>query len=151
MIREIKQHDHDQLLELNQGALHAVGDLDHESLALLLKMSDQALVVEDAGDIAGFVVTLPQDATYESSRFRWFQDRYDEFVYLDRVIVSPDHRRKGVGTQLYDELPLDVPVGLEVYDTNETSLAFHADQGFEAVGELVHAGKTNVMMLRPAA
>lgn len=151
MIREIKQHDHDQLLELNQGALHAVGDLDHESLALLLKMSDQALVVEDAGDIAGFVVTLPQDATYESSRFRWFQDRYDEFVYLDRVIVSPDHRRKGVGTQLYDELPLDVPVGLEVYDTNATSLAFHADQGFEPVGEMVHAGKTNVMMLRPAA
>ncbi|WP_181407446.1 GNAT family N-acetyltransferase [Nocardioides sambongensis] len=151
MIREITQHDHDQLIELNQGALHAVGSLDHEALALLLKMSDQALVVEDAGDVAGFVVTLPQSATYDSSRFRWFQDRYDEFVYLDRVIVSPDHRRKGVGTQLYDELPLDVPVGLEVYSSNETSLAFHADQGFQPVGELVHGGKTNVMMLRDAA
>ncbi|TIC87433.1 GNAT family N-acetyltransferase [Nocardioides sp. GY 10113] len=151
MIREIAQHDHDQVIDLNQGALHAVSPLDHEGLSLLLKMSDQAYVADRAGDVAGFVITLPPDATYDSSRFRWFAERYEDFVYLDRVIVSPDHQRQGVGSELYDQLPTDVPVGLEVYSDNDKSLAFHAEQGFRAVGELEHNGIVNVMMLRAAA
>ena len=150
MIRSIEQSDHDQILDLNQNALHAVGSLDHEDLALLVKKADQAIVVDTEGDVAGFVITLPQDADYDSSRFRWFADRFDEFVYLDRVIVSPDHRREGVGSKMYDQLPTDVPVALEVYEDNDTSLAFHRSLGFEPVGELEHNGTVNVMMLRPA-
>ena len=151
MIRSIEYPDHDQILDLNQGSLHAVGPLDHEDLSLLVKKADQALVVDTDGDVAGFVITLPPDADYDSSRFRWFTERYDDFVYLDRVIVSPDHRREGVGSELYDQLPDDVPVALEVYETNQASLAFHRSMGFRPVGELEHNGKVNVMMLRPAA
>lgn len=151
MIRSITQNDHDQILDLNQSVLHAVGPIDHEDLSLLVKMSDQAIVADADGDVAGFVITLPPDASYDSSRFRWFQERYDDFVYLDRVIVSPEHRREGIGSQLYDALPEDVPVALEVYETNKPSLEFHKALGFEPVGELEHNGKINVMMLRPAA
>lgn len=151
MIRSIEYPDHDQILDLNQGALHAVGPLEHEDLALLVKQADQAIVADADGEVAGFVITLPPDADYDSSRFRWFQKRYDEFVYLDRVIVSPDHRREGVGSELYEQLPDDVPVALEVYETNDASLAFHESMGFEPVGKLEHNGKVNVMMLRPAA
>ncbi|MCL2541085.1 MAG: GNAT family N-acetyltransferase [Nocardioidaceae bacterium] len=151
MIRSIEQSDHDQILDLNQNALDAVGSLDNEDLSLLVKKADQAIVVDTDGDVAGFVITLPQDADYDSSRFRWFADRYDEFVYLDRVIVSPDHRREGVGSKLYDELPEDVPVALEVYEHNDTSLKFHRSLGFRRVGELEHNGTVNVMMLRPAS
>jgi predicted GNAT superfamily acetyltransferase len=150
MIRSMKHPDHDQILDLNQGALHAMGPLDHEDLALLVKKADQALVAEADGDVAGFVITLPADADHDSSRFRWFAERYDDFVYLDRVVVSPDHRREGVGSELYDQLPSDVPVALEVYETNQASLAFHAARGFRRVGELAHEGTVNVMMLRPA-
>lgn len=151
MIRSMEYSDHDQILDLNQRSLHAVGPLDHEDLSMLVKQADQALVADADGDVAGFVITLPPDADYESSRFRWFQERYDDFVYLDRVIVSPDHRREGVGSELYAQLPDDVPVALEVYETNDASLAFHESLGFEPVGELEHDGKINVMMLRPAA
>ena len=141
--------DFDSIVHLNQNALEGVGPLDNESLSLLVKMSDQALVVEDEGDIAGFVITLPPGAEYDSSRYRWFEDKLvDDYVYLDRIVVSDEHRRKGVASKLYEEIEGDAPVALEVYDTNDVSLAFHESRGFEEVGALTHEGKTNLMLVR---
>ncbi|WP_332668028.1 GNAT family N-acetyltransferase [Aeromicrobium sp.] len=141
--------DFDSIVHLNQNALEGVGPLDNESLSLLVKMSDQALVVEDDGDIAGFVITLPPGAEYDSSRYRWFEDKLiDDYVYLDRIVVSDEHRRKGVASKLYEEIEGDTPVALEVYETNDVSLAFHESRGFEEVGALTHDGKTNLMLVR---
>jgi len=141
--------DFDSIVHLNQNALEGVGPLDNESLSLLVKMSDQALVVEDDGDIAGFVITLPPGAEYDSSRYRWFEDKLvDDYVYLDRIVVSDEHRRKGVASKLYEEIEGDTPVALEVYETNDVSLAFHESRGFAEVGALTHDGKTNLMLVR---
>ncbi len=141
--------DFDTIVHLNQNALEGVGPLDNESLSLLVKMSDQALVAEDDGDIAGFVITLPPGAEYDSSRYRWFEDKLvDDYVYLDRIVVSDEHRRKGVASKLYEEIEGESPVALEVYDTNDVSLAFHESRGFEEVGALTHEGKTNLMLVR---
>ena len=141
--------DFDTIVHLNQNALEGVGPLDNESLSLLVKMSDQALVAEDDGDIAGFVITLPPGAEYDSSRYRWFEDKLvDDYVYLDRIVVSDEHRRKGVASKLYEEIEGDAPVALEVYETNDVSLAFHESRGFEEVGALTHDGKTNLMLVR---
>jgi predicted GNAT superfamily acetyltransferase len=141
--------DFDSIVHLNQNALEGVGPLDNESLSLLVKMSDQALVVEDDGDIAGFVITLPPGAEYDSSRYRWFEDKLvDDYVYLDRIVVSDEHRRKGVASKLYEEIEGDAPVALEVYETNDVSLAFHESRGFEEIGALTHDGKTNLMLVR---
>ena len=141
--------DFDSIVHLNQNALEGVGPLDNESLSLLVKMSDQALVAEDDGDIAGFVITLPPGAEYDSSRYRWFEDTLvDDYVYLDRIVVSDEHRRKGVASKLYEEIEGDAPVALEVYETNDVSLAFHESRGFEEIGALTHDGKTNLMLVR---
>ena len=141
--------DFDTIVHLNQNALEGVGPLDIESLSLLVKMYDQALVAEDDGDIAGFVITLPPGAEYDSSRYRWFEDKLvDDYVYLDRIVVSDEHRRKGVASKLYEEIEGDAPVALEVYDTNDVSLAFHESRGFEEIGALTHEGKTNLMLVR---
>jgi predicted GNAT superfamily acetyltransferase len=149
MIREMTHSDFDSIVHLNQNALEGVGPLDNESLSLLVKMSDQALVAEDDGDIAGFVITLPPGAEYDSSRYRWFEDKLvDDYVYLDRIVVSDEHRRKGVASKLYEEIEGDAPVALEVYETNDVSLAFHESRGFEEVGALTHDGKTNLMLVR---
>lgn len=141
--------DFDSIVHLNQNALEGVGPLDHESLSLLVKMSDQALVVDDDGDIAGFVITLPPGTDYDSSRYRWFEDRLvEDYVYLDRIVVSQDHRREGVASTLYEQIEGDAPVALEVYETNDVSLAFHESRGFEEIGALTHDGKTNLMLVR---
>ncbi len=147
-IREITFDDLDEVVDINQTALEGVGPLDREGLALLVKQADQALVLDDDGDIAGFVITLPTGATYDSSRYEWFEKRLDDYVYLDRIVVAETHRRLGVASRLYDEIENDKPVALEVYDDNEGSLAFHRGRGFETVGALEHHGKTNLMFVR---
>ena len=148
VIRPIEHHDLDPIVDLNQAALEGVGPLDYESLALLVKQSDQALVLDDGGQVGGFVITLPTGATYDSSRYEWFEDRLDDFVYLDRIVVAETHRRQGVASRLYDAVEADLPVALEVYDTNAPSLEFHRRRGYEQLGELEHAGKRNLMLLK---
>jgi len=147
-IRPIEQHDLDTIVDLNQAALEGVGPLDYESLALLVKQSDQALVLDDGGDVAGFVITLPTGADYDSTRYEWFEERLEEYVYLDRIVVAGTHRRLGVASRLYDAVESDLPVALEVYDTNTPSLEFHQRRGYVKVGELKHAGKRNLMLLK---
>lgn len=145
--------DFDSIVHLNQNALEGVGPLDRESLSLLVKMADQALVVEESdGDIAGFVITVPPGTEYDSSRYRWFEDTLvDDYVYLDRIVVSEDHRREGVASRLYEEIEADLPIALEVYETNDVSIAFHESRGFAEVGSLDHDGKTNLMLVREPA
>lgn len=147
-VRDITTDDLDAVVDLNQSALEGVGPIDREGLALLVKQADQALVLDDDGDIAGFVITLPSGATYDSSRYEWFEQRLDDYVYLDRIVVAETHRRLGVASRLYDVIEGEKPVALEVYEDNDTSLAFHAQRGFEQVGELDHQGKTNLMFVR---
>ena len=147
-IRTIEPSDIETIVELNQDALEGVGPLDHESAASLVDKAEQALVVDVDGDIAGFVITLPMGADYDSSRYRWFEDRLDEYTYLDRIVVSGDFRRQGIASHLYDAIEGDKPVALEIYDTNDVSLAFHHGRGYEQIGEVVHAGKRNLMCLK---
>ncbi len=148
-IREITPNDLDAVIDINQTALEGVGPLDRERLELLVDEAHKALVLDDDGDIAGFVITLPTGAEYESSRYDWFEKRLDDYVYLDRIVVAETHRRLGVASRLYDEIEgEEKPVALEVYDDNDASLAFHRGRGFETVGELEHHGKTNLMFVR---
>lgn len=149
-LREIESHDLDTVVDINQDALEGVGPLDRDSLVALVEEADQALVLDDGGDIAGFVITLPTGAEYDSSRYDWFEERLDDYVYLDRIVVAETHRRQGVASRLYDEIEGDKPVALEVYDHNDGSLAFHEGRGFKPVGELEHGDNTNIMFVRPA-
>ena len=147
-VREITSDDLDTVVALNQTALEGVGPIDREGLLRLVTEADQALVLDDDGDIAGFVITLPPGADYSSSRYEWFEQRLDDYVYLDRIVVAETHRRLGVASRLYDQVEGDKPVALEVYEDNEGSLAFHEGRGFEPIGELEYQGKTNVMFVR---
>jgi predicted GNAT superfamily acetyltransferase len=39
---------------------------------------------------------------YDSSNYGWFVHRLRDFDYLDRIVVAPSHRRRGIGGLLYD-------------------------------------------------
>jgi len=150
-LRPIEHDDFDQVIAINQSNLEGVSSLDHESLSMLVKQADHALTIDDGGQLAGFVITLPTGATYDSSRYEWFESRLSDYVYLDRIVVADTHRRQGVASRLYDVVEQDRPVALEIYETNDVSLAFHRSRGYEKIGEMVHDGKTNLMMLNSLA
>lgn len=132
---------------INEDAYPAVGTETLVDLGHIADESTIALVADDpdTGRIAGFCLVLAPDANYDSMNYLWFRDRYDDFVYLDRVAISPDFQRRGLGRDLYAEVerlaverrPGAGHVTLEVNlrPRNDQSLAFHAALGFVEVGQ----------------
>lgn len=154
LLRPYESADAEQILALNQAALDGVGPLDLDRLHWLAGLTDLALVADDGG-IAGFAFVLCPRTGYDSVNYRWFGERYETFGYLDRVVVAPDRRRRGVGGLLYDAAEdASRSTGrlvCEVYvdPPNEASLAFHSARGYAEVGRLRQAdGKLSAMLVK---
>ena len=143
VIRPIEPSDLDRVLEINEANVPEVGSVDAARMALLLSESPIALGVVLDDDLVGFCLVMPSTASYDSVNFRWFTERFDDFMYLDRVAFHADARGRGLGTSLYaevDRLMCDMgasALALEVNvdPPNEPSLAFHAKRGFAEVGQ----------------
>lgn len=129
---------------INQAEVPAVGSETVDDLGHIADESIIALVAEEGGAVAGFALVLAPGADYDSGNYLWFGERYDEFVYLDRIAISPDFRRRGLGRTIYAEVerlaserrPAATHFTLEVNlrPRNDTSLAFHGALGFVEVG-----------------
>jgi len=144
VIRSIEPADVDPILMINEANVPEVGSVDPDRMAFIVGESPIALVAEIDAAVVGFCLVLSHDSTYDSVNYRWFTQRYDEFMYLDRVAVDASCRGRGVGRSLYaevdrrmalidgaDHLALEVNVD----PPNEGSLAFHARLGFVEVGQ----------------
>ena len=144
MIRPVDPTDLSRILEINQANVPEVGSVDAGRLEFIVAESPIALAAEASDDVVGFCLVLASDSTYDSVNYRWFTERYDNFMYLDRVAVDSAARGRGVGSALYaevdrrmaeitgaDHLALEVNVD----PPNEVSLGFHAALGFVEVGQ----------------
>jgi uncharacterized protein len=159
-LRDYRPEDLPTLHEINESCYPGVGTETYERLGEIVDESVVALVAEVDGDIAGFCLVLEPDADYDSVNFIWFGERYDDFVYLDRVAVDPVFKRRGVGRAMYAEVerliaercPTATQFTLEVNiePRNDESLAFHHDLGFVEVGQQVtDYGTTVSLMSKP--
>jgi len=149
---EMTDADVEPVLALNERYVHLLAPLDAERLAMLASVGRVDVVrVEDA--FAGFVITFRSGADYDSGNYAWFSERYDEFAYLDRIVLHEDFRRRGLGSLVYDEIearatPGPLTLEVNILPPNEPSLAFHRGRGFEAVGERVIDDHTVTMMVK---
>lgn len=138
----------DALLALNNDFATELSHLSAEKARYLVR---HAFMARALGDEA-LLLAFDQDAPYDNPNFRWFGARFDRFVYIDRVVVSP--RRQGLGWArlLYKSLfaralergHIKVTCEINVDPPNPRSEAFHTGLGFEPAGQamLAHAGKT---------
>ncbi len=154
LLRPVRTEDTEAVLRLNEEHVPLVSTMDADRMARLQEWCDRALVVEADGEVAGFVVTFGPGSPYDSENYRWFAQRYDrDCYYLDRIVIDPRFRRRGLASLVYDEAErLAAPYGrlaLEVNSrpANEPSLAFHAGRGFVPVGERTYADGTAVSMM----
>ena len=154
-LRPYEPPDADAVLALNQANLDAVGWLDKARLDWLVGLASSSLVAEDGGELAAFAITLTPGTAYDSINYAWFAQQYDDFSYLDRIVVAPAYRRSGVGTLIYDAAEDRARrrgrLTAEVYvdPPNESSLAFHRRRGYAEVGRLRQAnGKTCSMLVK---
>jgi len=145
ILREYRADDLPTIHAINEAAYPAVGTETIEDLGHIASESIIALVAEDDTAIAGFCLVLAPGADYDSMNYQWFLDRYDDFVYLDRVAISPAFQRRGLGHAMYAEVErlsaerrpgaTDFTLEVNLHPRNDQSLAFHAQLGFVGVGQ----------------
>lgn len=154
-IRPIEPGDHGWALALNNDEVPHVSRLDADTFAELLDTAALAAVAEVDGEPAGVLVALPPGTEYGSANYRWFCERYDEFIYVDRVITDPAFRGRGVGRALYrhamefgrGRAPI---LTCEVNEDppNPASMHFHERLGFRPLGrQQTEAGTKSVVLL----
>lgn len=143
-IRDVQPHELDSVLALNNAAGSTILPLDAAALRALYEQATYFRLAEIDGHIAGFLPALREDADYHSSNFRWFCDRYDEFTYIDRIVVAKPYRGLGLGRVFYADVTsyaeLRVPkLTCEVFlePRDDVSLLFHGTWGFQEVGQRV--------------
>lgn len=142
------------VLALNNASVPHVNELSADTLAQIVAMSAHYTVAEDAEGILGFVICIPSGRSYWSDNYNWFGERFDAFLYLDRVAVAARAQRRGIGRALYDDLHARAVerwprIALEVNlrPPNPGSVAFHAAMGYSAVGvREYHEGANAVQM-----
>ena len=137
------------LLDLNN--LHAVelSRLTRERFGDLLS---EAFFARRIGQADAFLMAFDQDARYDSPNFLWFRERFERFVYVDRIVVAAHARGRGLANLLYGELfgfarqagheRIVCEVNLD--PPNPASMAFHASLGFAEIGSgsVANGGKT---------
>lgn len=155
IIKPLNTEDIPQIWTINEDGLPWVGKVSQLDIEQLLQFATLALggFADDA--LQGFVICLPPKTGYSSVNYEWFNQRYDDFLYVDRIAISSTHRGKGIGAALYKrviEIANDkqVPVMAEVMKAplNENSMRFHSGFDFAEIGTLAHPTYTVSMLLR---
>jgi predicted GNAT superfamily acetyltransferase len=155
-LRDVTPADFPAIVELNNEAVPAVSESSLESIAWFAGVSSYFKVAIRDERLCGFLIALTPDVQgYPSENFHWFQSHYDNFVYVDRIVVAAGTRSTGLGKRFYEDLERHARRGagritceVNTRPPNEGSLRFHARQGFREVGtQDTEGGKKTVSLL----
>lgn len=127
------------ILALNND--HAV-ELSFCEPAQMQQLIAMAYLACGTADASALLISFESNAAYTSENFLWFQMRYTRFIYVDRVVVSPQARGQGLARQLYEALFTKAradgftQIMCEVNSDppNPGSDAFHTALGFSEIG-----------------
>lgn len=154
IIRELTAEDLDVMLAINQENVPAVGPENEETMRQIFEWSFLALGIEVNQALVGYCLIMKPGLPYGSTNYQWFCDKYDDFIYLDRVAFTASHQGKGYGSLLYSEVearstePL-FTLEVNLKPRNEGSLRFHHRLGFVEVGQQVSgSGKLVSLMAK---
>lgn len=127
------------LLAVNNGNARETSLLTSDKFDRMIGAASVATFIEPA---AAFLLAYADSDAFDGGHFLWFRDRFERFLYIDRVVVSDGYRRRGLGQLLYGDLfrramkigRSTVTCEVNAQPPNPTSDAFHEAQGFEPVG-----------------
>ena len=161
MLHEVSQDPQGfrhEVLALNNVNTPHVNALSEEALDALIEQAASFRVMTNQDKtLSGFVLLLREGQAYESLNYRWFSEKFEEFLYVDRIIVAPQCRGEGVAQALYNHAAdLARTMGIKnltcevnLAPPNPRSLAFHHGQGFEEMAQqMTDGGLKRVSLLR---
>jgi predicted GNAT superfamily acetyltransferase len=153
--RPLLQQDALAVWGINEEGLPGTGKVTVEEISYLIEISNISIGIFDQDELVGFVICLSPNVDYGSLNYAWFNEKYDDFIYVDRIAVSINHRGLGIGSSIYQELfkiskQKRIPIAAEVNSVppNPGSMRFHRRFKFLEVGTLKHDEKSVVMFLR---
>ncbi|HNV83149.1 MAG TPA: GNAT family N-acetyltransferase [Arenimonas sp.] len=142
LIRDASASDFERILQLNEESVHFLSPLTLARLETLHAEAAYHRVIDQNGEIAGFLLAFREGTNYDSSNYVWFTERYEHFLYVDRIVVSKDFQGRGIGNMLYDDLfefarnigVTWVTCEFDIDPPNDASRRFHERFGFSEVG-----------------
>ena len=144
VVRDVREHELDSVLALNNAAGPAILPLDANRLRRFFRSAEYFRVAERDGSLAGFLVGFGPDTDHDSGNYAWFRERYPRFLYIDRIVVASRRRGGGLGRAFYADVQshaeLRYPhLACEVFlgQDNDPALLFHGSFGFREVGQRV--------------
>lgn len=144
-IRDVSATDLVKVLSINERSVPAMNSLSMERMEWFAGEAEYFRVAALDSSVAGFLICLAPEAPYSSPNLRWLNERYADFLYIDRVAVSPAYQRRGVASALYRDASgsagrrfrmLACEVNLR--PPNAESIRFHRGMGFKPVGTKDH-------------
>ena len=143
--RNIEIADLARVLEINNANTPGVSELTFTELESDLNNSLYALAIDNEhGEVCAFCITFDQGAPDAGINHRWFNERYESFVYLDRIAIDSNHQNSGLGALLYQSVERQMIASAEhshlccevnLEPPNPGSLRFHSRIGFTEVGQ----------------
>jgi predicted GNAT superfamily acetyltransferase len=152
-MRALETGDWGEVLALNVASVRELSELDEPRLRYLTTLAHASLVVAEQGAVVAFALAMAPRTGYDSRNYRWFDSRFERFLYLDRIAVAESARRRAIGTQIYDAMeaaarPFERMVcDVNLVPPNEASLAFHANRGYRELGRLAHGPEKVVALM----
>lgn len=144
MIKRIEPKDYTYVLKINEENVDVLIPMDSEELEYLNNKAALFHIIYVDGVPAGFIIALREGLKeYDYKSYKWFEDRYPSFLYIDRIVIERKFWQKGLGRKLY-QYAIDyakekeiciIAAAITTKPYNEESMAFHARMGFTEVGE----------------
>jgi predicted GNAT superfamily acetyltransferase len=155
-IRDVEGGDLDVVRSLNNAAVPHVNSLPLAEIERFTKIAAYFRVASDASGVRGFLVGFLPDADYASENYRWFQARYRDFIYIDRIVVAPEAGGRGIAKSLYGDLAAAMAgqadfmtCEVNIIPPNIPSTEMHRRLGFVEVGQQeTDGGAKRVSLLR---
>jgi uncharacterized protein len=141
-VRLLAPEDLPALLALNNAHAAEMGLVDPQELREFLGAASLATAIGAPAQPEAFLLAFDHETPAQGPNHAWFLARGARFLYVDRVCVHPQSRRRGLARALYSHaleeaarrgLPIlccEVNTG----PPNPVSDAFHASFGFVEVG-----------------
>ena len=130
------------LLYLNNASARETSLLTLKRFDRLIRSAHVALFIPPA---VALLLAFEDTDDYDGGHFLWFRRRPGRFLYVDRIVISEEWRRRGLARMLYEELfkragqlgHSRIVGEVNVEPPNPVSDQFHEALGFAEIGRAI--------------
>ena len=142
LTKPLSEKEVQEMHSINQENIPEVGDVSEiEDFKALVDWSEHIFVYKSKEIIKAFVLCMREGNSYHSENYKYISKLFSEFLYVDRIAVQENFRRKGIAEKIYSKVistgkdnNLDILCEVNTRPLNEPSLVFHEKMAFEEVG-----------------